>query len=277
MMSRLLVVFALVSSACVADFPAANQPTPEFQELEASFLDPAQGWKSLFNGRDLSGWGPQDYSPRPQRPWDWKLPVLIALNPLNDEALVDAPFTKAAGSDGLTPAMLNDEAGKSANLVSDEEFSDVEVYVEYAMPRKTNAGVCLMGNYEVQLYDSVGVPDDELNVRDNGAIYAYKGANGRVGGSPPRVNASRDPGQWQSVHIWFQAPRFGADGKKIQNARFLKVELNGVEVQRDYELLYSTRAVPPWEERAKAPLLLQGDHGPVAFRNVWIRELPAER
>lgn len=267
-----LVLWLFVCFACAADFQAANQPTPEYLKLEKSLHDPAEGWTALFNGRDLSGWRPQDYAPRPQRPWDWKAPVLVALDPTDDEALVHAP------PDGATPvAMLNNPEGKSANLVSEQEYADVELYVEYAMPRHTNAGVCLMGNYEIQLYDSVGVADRDLSVTDNGAIYAYRGAKGRFGGSPPRVNASRGPGEWQSVHIWFRAPRFGPDGKKVENARFLRVELNGVEVQRDYELLYATRAIPPWEERAQAPLLLQGDHGPVAFRNVWIRPLPAEK
>ena len=270
--SFVVVLMACLGAACAVDFSAANQPTPEYQKLEASLRAPGEGWMELFKGSDLSGWGPQDYAPRPQRPWDWNLPVLIALDPLNDEALIHKP-----APEGPNAALLNNPEGKSANLVSDMEFSDVELYVEYAMPRKTNAGVCLMGNYEIQLYDSFGAPDAELTVTDNGAIYAYRGTDGRFGGSPPRVNAGRAPGEWQSVHIWFQAPKFDSEGAKVENARFLKVELNGVEVQRDYELLQSTRAIPPWEERAKAPLLLQGDHGPVAFRNVWIRELRAER
>src|SRR5690606_3725848 len=49
----------------------ANGPTPEFQKLEAAFADPAQGWKSLFNGKDLTGWKPQDYGKRPAKPNDW--------------------------------------------------------------------------------------------------------------------------------------------------------------------------------------------------------------
>ncbi|MBI1353099.1 MAG: DUF1080 domain-containing protein [Acidobacteria bacterium] len=269
---RSLLFLALLGgslAAQAADFEAANGPTPEFLALRSSFENPAEGWTPLFNGKDLSGWHPQDYSPRPQRPWDWTVPALIALDPSDDHFLLAKAFP--AGSP-LTPAVVADHEGKSANLVSDREFADAEVYVEYVMSRKTNAGVCLMGNYEIQLYDSVGVADSDLTVTDNGAIYAYRGKKGRVGGSPPRVNASRGAGEWQSVHIWFRAPRF-QDGKKVENARFLKVLLNGVEVQRNYELLYSTRAVPPWEERPVAPLLLQGDHGPVAFRNGWIREL----
>ena len=266
----LLALLASFAPAFAADLAATNGPTPEFLTLRASLEDPAEGWRPLFNGRDLAGWHPQDYAPRPPKPWDWTVPALVAVDPTDERRLTTAPWP--AGSK-LTPAVVANRAGNSANLVTDEEFADVELYVEFMLSRKTNAGVCLMGNYEVQLYDSVGVANQDLKVTDNGAIYAYRGKQGRVGGSPPRVNASREAGEWQSVHIWFRAPRFGPDGKKIENARFLKVDLNGVEIQRNYELWYATRAIPPWEERAMAPLLLQGDHGPVAFRNVWIRAL----
>ena len=93
--------------------------------------------------------------------------------------------------------------------------------------------------------------------------------------SHPSVNASRRPGEWESFHIWFQAPLFDTAGNKLRNARFLRVEHNGVQIHGDYELPGSTRGRSPWEEKPGAPLLLQGDHGPVAFRNIYIRPLRA--
>ncbi len=273
-MRTAIVGLMLVGLAHAGDIVQANAPTPEYEALKASFEDPAEGWRPLFNGRDLKGWHPQDYGRRPAKPFDWRVPMLAMLDPADENKLTGEPYQEQAGT---LPAALANRIGKSANLVTDEEFANAEIYIEFMIPRKTNGGVCVMGNYEIQLYDSVGVANSDLGVRDNGAIYAFKGARGRFGGSPPRVNASRGPGEWQSVHIWFRAPRFGEDGKKIENARFLKVELNGVEVQRDYELIKSTRAQPPWPERAKAPLLLQGDHGPIAYRAAYVRELRPEK
>jgi hypothetical protein len=272
-MRALLAGILFTGLAHAADAVRANAPTPEFEELKASFQDPSEGWQALFNGRDLTGWEPQDYGRRPSKPNDWRVPVVVVLDPADETKLAGEPYT---GQGGALPALLANREGKSANLVTAEEFADAEIYVEFAIPRKSNSGVCVMGNYEIQLYDSFGKPDDALTVSDNGAIYAFPGKRGRFGGKPPRVNVSRGPGEWQSLHLWFQAPRFGEDGKKIENARFVKVELNGVEVHRDYELIKSTRASQPWPERAKAPLLLQGDHGPIAYRAVYIRELQAE-
>jgi hypothetical protein len=170
-------------------------------------------------------------------------------------------------------AFVNNRDGKSANLITIEEYSDVELYVEFMTPRGSNAGVCLMGLYEIQIADSYG--KTELRYTDNGGIYGRPspGGRGRVDGRPPPVNVSRAPGQWQSFHIWFRAPRFDAAGSKIEDARFLRVEHNGTLLHESFELKGSTRARSPWSERAAAPLLLQGDHGPVAFRNIYIRPL----
>ena len=87
------------------------------------------------------------------------------------------------------------------------------------------------------------------------------------------VNASRRPGEWQSFHIWFQSPKFDAGGKKIANAKFLRVLHNGLLVQKDVEVDGPTRAAMELPEAPMNPIMLQGDHGPVAFRNIYIRPL----
>ena len=95
-------------------------------------------------------------------------------------------------------------------------------------------------------------------------------------GVPPRVNAARPAGEWQSLDIVFRAPRFDARGRKVANARFVRVALNGKVVHQDVEVRHPTGSA--WrlkKEVARGPLLLQADHGPVAFRNVRVR--PAGR
>ena len=65
-------------------------------------------------------------------------------------------------------------------------------------------------------------------------------------------------------------------GKKTANARFVKVVHNGTVVHEDVEVTGPTRAAAFSDERPTGPLMLQGDHGPVAYRNVWLRPLASD-
>lgn len=167
--------------------------------------------------------------------------------------------------------IFNGEAGKSANLFTEEKFGDVELYLEYLIPKGSNSGVYLHGLYEVQIFDSFGKA--QVQYSDAGGIY-HQWIDGKgVGGSAPLVNASRRPGEWQSFQIWFRGPRFDTAGKKVENARFVQVLHNGLLVQKDVEVAGPTRAHMPIDEAPENPLMLQGDHGPVAYRNIYIRPL----
>jgi len=112
-----------------------------------------------------------------------------------------------------------------------------------------------------------------MKTSDGGAIYHRWIEEKGVGGSAPRINASRKPGDWQSYHIFFRAPRFDAAGKKTANARFVRVLHNGEIVQENVEVEGGTRAHMPIAEAAENPLMIQGDHGPVAIRGVHWRPL----
>ena len=90
------------------------------------------------------------------------------------------------------------------------------------------------------------------------------------------VNAAKPAGEWQTLDITFRSPRF-KDGKKVRNARFVKVLLNGQVVQEDAEVKYPTGAAWVKPEVERGPLLLQSDHDPVAWRNVRVRLLPPEK
>ena len=98
-----------------------------------------------------------------------------------------------------------------------------------------------------------------------------------MGGEAPRTNSSKAPGDWQSFDIRFRAPRFDAAGKKMEKARFIQVIHNGTVIHENYELDGPTRASLDTPEAVKGPLMLQGDHGPVAFRNIRVRALPASK
>jgi hypothetical protein len=167
---------------------------------------------------------------------------------------------------------MNGPAGRTANLVTEEKFGDIELYLEFMLAKGSNSGVYLHGLYEVQVFDSYG-STEPVKSSDGGGIYHRWINNQGVGGSAPRLNASRMPGQWQSYYILFQGPRFDGSGKKTANAKFLRVIYNGTMVQEDVEVDGPTRAAMDIAEAATNPIMLQGDHGPVAFKDIYWRPL----
>ena len=95
-------------------------------------------------------------------------------------------------------------------------------------------------------------------------------------GIAPRVNACKEPGNWQTLDVIFLAPRFDAAGKKTANAKIVKAVLNGEVIHENQEMKTPTGSNYVKPEVAAGPLMLQGDHGPVAFRNVRVRPLNPE-
>jgi Domain of Unknown Function (DUF1080) len=171
---------------------------------------------------------------------------------------------------GQGTRIANGPTGGNSNIYTKQKFADVELYVEFLIPAKSNSGVYLHGLYEVQVYDSYGV--EHPKYIDCGAIYERWIHEKGVGGWPPLVNASRPPGEWQSFHIWFKGPRFDG-GTKTANATFVRVLHNGIVVHENREIDGPTRSGLDISEAAANPLMLQGDHGPVAYRNIYIRPL----
>jgi len=168
--------------------------------------------------------------------------------------------------------IVNGVPGKTANLVTNAKYGNFELYLEFMIAKGSNAGVYLHGLYEVQIFDSYGYTG-ALTVGDCGGIYE----SDKSGGSPPALNASRAPGEWQSFRIWFSAPRFDPSGKKIADARILRVILNGDVVQQNVDVPAPTVSHMKIPEAAKNPIMLQGDHGPVAFRNLYVRDESVSR
>ncbi|GAB4032876.1 3-keto-disaccharide hydrolase [Spirosoma jeollabukense] len=157
------------------------------------------------------------------------------------------------------------------DLFTTLQHGDVDLELDYMMAKTANSGVYLQGRYEIQLRDSWDVRTP--NVHDNGAVYERwdeKRPEGKKGyeGHPARQNASRAPGLWQHMKISFQAPRFNANGQKTENARVIRIELNGVIIQEDVELTGPTRGSAFDNEKALGPIRFQGDHGAVALRNI---------
>ncbi|MEO6809394.1 MAG: DUF1080 domain-containing protein [Isosphaeraceae bacterium] len=217
------------------------------------------GWVTLVGpGHELDAWKPPT--------GDWKVGGGAKLNPENPKRLVVEP------GEGV---IVNGPTGRTKNLFSKAEFGDLEFRCEFLVPKGSNSGVKFEGLYEIQIADSWGKAKPLAN--DLGGIYPRAELLPKYhqidDGFPPLVNASKAPGEWQTLAVTFLAPRFDADGKKTTNARFVKVVLNGKVVQDDVELLYATGHAWHKPEVPKGPIMLQADHGPVAFRKVQVRPL----
>ena len=217
------------------------------------------GWIPLLNGRDLSGWRLQDPAKGA-----WSVTAGVHWDGVASPKVLTA--LPAPGD-----RLVNGATGGSSNIVTTSRYGDVELYLEFLLAARSNSGVYVQGLYEIQIFDSYGVA--KLKFGDCGGIYTRSVEGKLVGGRPPLENASRPPGQWQSVHLWFQAPRIDAQGRKIASARFLRVLHNGVLVQENQEVYGPTHSAMPIPEAAENPLMLQGDHGPVAYRNIYVRPL----
>jgi hypothetical protein len=202
-------------------------------------------------GDDLSAW-------REDR-GDWHLVGEVSLAADSPEQLTSKP------GKGI---VVNTPTGKTEHLISKREHGDVETHIEFLVPRGSNSGIFFQGRYEIQILDSWG-KEKKIKHHDCGGIYKSLQHKGH----PPRVNASLPPGQWQTYDIVFRAPRFDADGRKIADAKFVKVIHNGQVIHENVEVPGPTRSMEEKPEVATGPLLLQGDHGLVAYRNIWLRPI----
>ena len=220
---------------------------------------PDDGWVELIGEQGLEGWRKPVHA--------WMNAADSKLDPGSDRRLAATP------GKGV---IVNGKDGRTRNLFSVAEHADVEARIEFMVPKGSNSGVYFMGRYEIQVLDSYG--RKKAKYSDCGGIYQRwdpKRGKGKEGydGHAPRVNASKAPGQWQSFDVVFRSPRFDENGKKTANAVFVKVVHNGAVIHENVELTGPTRAGAWRDEKPKGPLMLQGDHGPVAYRNIRIRHL----
>ena len=248
-LSALLCCFVVLATVVQAADQPANLPS-EFN-FDAS-------WKSL-TGADLSSW---------KKPsGDWAVMGEVSLDPANNKVLLAKP------GEGI---IYNGPKNRTKDLFSEAAFGDVSIHIEFMISKGSNSGVYFLGSYELQIYDSFGVEKDHYPGIECGGIYQrWDPARGKNNegyeGHSPKVNSSRKPGEWQSFDVIFQAPKFDAAGKKTENAKFIKVVHNGVVIHENVELNGPTRGGA--DEKPTGPLRLQGDHGPVAFRNMKILEM----
>jgi len=228
----------------------------------------------LFLGADVCRLEAQEYL----NGIEWKEPAIITPGTTNSEPPSDAVIL-FNGKD--KSHWKNSDAWKiegdalvagRGSITSVDEFGDCQVHIEWsaATPPKgsgqgrSNSGVFLMNIYELQVLDSF----DNKTYHDGQAGAIYKQ-------TPPMVNATRKPGEWNTYDIFWTAPRFNDDGS-LKSPAYITAVHNGVLILNHFELKGDTPFNRPPEYKkhaAKGPIGLQ-DHGdPVRFRNIWVRPL----
>ena len=141
----------------------------------------------------------------------------------------------------VNAVLRNDGAG--GNLVTDQKFTDFKLHLEFRYPKGSNSGVYLRGRYEVQIADSV--PPEPVNDL-LGSVYGFL---------TPSEMANKKPDEWQSYDITLLG-------------RMVTVVLNGKTVICNQEIPGITGGALDSDEGAPGPLMLQGDHGVVEYRNI---------
>lgn len=161
---------------------------------------------------------------------------------------------------------------QGSDIVTKAKFGpDYQLHVEFATPEKVsgsgqgrgNSGVYLAERYEVQVLDSY----DNKTYFDGQCASLYKQ-------SPPMVNVSKKPGEWQTFDIVFESPRFADDGTVLRPG-YVTVIHNGVLVQNHFQLqggTYYDRPAAYTKHPEKLPIRLQNHGNPVKYRNIWLRE-----
>lgn len=129
------------------------------------------------------------------------------------------------------------------DLRTEREFSDFKLHAKFRYPKGSNSGIYLRGRYEVQIEDNFGAPPDSHFI---GGVYGFL---------TPRVNAARPAGEWQTLDITLIG-------------RVVTVVLNGEPIIERQVIPGITGGALDSNEELSGPLLVQGDHGPIGFKEL---------
>jgi hypothetical protein len=214
------------------------------------------------------------------------LPKVIApgatfshLAPAPSDAIVlfdGKDFSKWRGEKGDVQWKISDgymETTATGRIRTKDEFGDFQLHLEFATPSEVkgkgqgrgNNGVNIFGRYEIQVLDSYNNP-----------TYADGQAAAIYGQTPPLVNASKPPGEWQTYDIIWETPRWDENSKLVKKG-YVTVLHNGAVVHHRRELTGNTghRIVGTYDKPHPPRGFIElYEHGnPVRFRNIWIRPL----
>lgn len=163
--------------------------------------------------------------------------------------------------------------GHGTDIYTDKNFTDFELHIEFQ--GNSNSGVYLQGRYEIQVDNSFGAKPkliekdgkkiESLDTHQCGAIYGF---------IAPSKNMAKPPKEWQSFDVVFRGGR--GEGTKVTEKARVTLTWNGEKVIDNAEIPGPTGAALDGKVTEPGPLLLQGDHGKVPYRNVKIKPLVAK-
>lgn len=134
-------------------------------------------------------------------------------------------------------------AKSGSNIMTDKKFDDFKLHIEFRYPEGSNSGVFLRGRYEVQVEDNKG---SEPTSTYFGGVYGFL---------TPNEMAVKAPGEWQSFDITLVGRR-------------VSVVANGKAIITDQIIPGITGGALDSKEGEPGPIMLQGDHGPIEYRNI---------
>ena len=201
--------------------------------------DKLSGTMTLPNGKKYNWSATRAPSLRRQKPSVWGTPIKL----LNGK---DLKGWKAMGENQwLVESGVLRSPKSGANLVTEKSFNDFKLHIEFRYPKGSNSGVYLRGRYEVQVMDSKGSEP----LKDNfGGVYGFIAAS---------EMAAKNAGEWQTYDITLVG-------------RMITVVANGKTIICNQEIPGITGGALDSKEGEPGPLLIQGDHGPVEYRNIII-------
>lgn len=232
-MNFLPAVLCLAATLCVA-IPAAEAGKPQ----------PPEGFKALFNGKDLSGWHGLNPHSVAKLEGDAKE---AKLKSMRDE-FADHWYVENG-------ELVNDGHGPYAT--TDKEYGDMELLLEYKTVAKADSGIYLRGTPQVQIWDTTE-EGGKWNINaDKGSGGLFNNSKGKPG-QLPLVNADKPFGEWNSFRI-----------RQVDDRTWVWLNDELVVDGAVMENYWNRNAKLP----AEGPIMLQTHGGEIRWRNIFIREL----
>jgi len=210
---------------------------------------PPEGFRTILNGRDLTGWHGLNPHSVTKLTGEKK-----EANLAQQHSDFSKDWTVASGE------LVNDGHGPYAT--TDEEFGDIELLIEYKTVPKADSGIYLRGTPQVQIWDWNQIFDPKRPTRK-----PHLGSGGLFNNTPgtagrdPLVLADRPFGEWNQFRI-----------RQIGDRTWVwlndKLVVDGAGMENFWD---RSQPLP-----AKGPIMLQTHGGEIRWRNIFVREIGAE-